>query len=61
MTAPSFLSELVGLFSQGAAGNPTVAMIEVAFRHHRLDWRYINCEVPPEELADAAKGTRAMG
>jgi shikimate dehydrogenase len=57
----SFLSELVGSFSQGAAGNPTVAMIEAAFRHHGLDWRYINCEVPPEALADAVKGARAMG
>lgn len=57
----SFLSDLVGSFSQGAAGNPTVAMIEAAFRHHRLDWRYINCEVPPEKLADAVKGARAMG
>ena len=57
----SFLSELVGSFSQGAAGNPTVAMIEAAFRHHGLDWRYINCEVPPEKLADAVKGARAMG
>ncbi len=57
----SFLSELVGSFSQGAAGNPTVAMIEAAFRHHKLDWRYINCEVPPEKLADAVKGARAMG
>jgi len=57
----SFLSELVGSFSQGAAGNPTVAMIEAAFQHHKLDWRYINCEVPPERLADAVKGARAMG
>lgn len=57
----SFLSELVGSFSEGAAGNPTVAMIEAAFRHHRLDWRYINCEVPPDKLADAVKGARAMG
>jgi shikimate dehydrogenase len=57
----TFLSELVGSFSQGAAGNPTVAMIEAAFRHHKLDWRYINCEVPPENLADAVKGARAMG
>lgn len=57
----NFLSELVGSFSQGAAGNPTVAMIEAAFRHHKLDWRYINCEVEPEKLADAVKGARAMG
>ena len=26
----------------------------------RLDYRYINCEVPPEKLADAVKGARAM-
>jgi shikimate dehydrogenase len=57
----NFLSTLVGSFSQGANGNPTVAMIEAAFRHHGLDWRYINCEVPPELLADAVKGARAMG
>jgi len=56
----SFLSNLVGSFSQGAADNPTVAMIEAAFRHHGLDWRYINCEVPPELLGDAVRGARAM-
>ena len=61
MAAQGFLSQLVGSFSQGAAGNPTVAMIEAAFRHHGLDWRYVNCEVPPEKLADAVKGARAMG
>ncbi|MFN0192079.1 MAG: shikimate dehydrogenase [Aestuariivirga sp.] len=61
MTQNNFLSQLVGSFSQGAAGNPTVAMIEAAFHHHGLDWRYINCEVPPELLADAVKGARAMG
>ena len=57
----NFLSELVGSFSQGANGNPTVAMIEAAFAHHGLNWRYINCEVPPERLADAVNGARAMG
>lgn len=61
MPGPSFLSQLVGSFSQGAAGNPTVAMIEAAFRASGLDWRYINCEVPPQELANAVKGARAMG
>ena len=44
-----------------AAENPTVAMVEAAYHHHGLDWRYINCEVPPEKLADAVKGARAMG
>jgi shikimate dehydrogenase len=61
MAARDFRSELVGSFSEGSNGNPTVAMIEAAFRHHGLNWRYINCEVPPEKLSDAVKGARAMG
>jgi shikimate dehydrogenase len=61
MAQQNFLSELVGSFSQGANGNPTVAMIEAAFAHHGLNWRYINCEVPPEKLGDAVEGARAMG
>jgi len=44
-----------------AAENPTVAMVEAAYRHHKLDWRYINCEVPPALLGDAVRGARAMG
>src|ERR1700743_3788662 len=56
-----FLSRLTGSFSQSAAGNPTVAMIEAAYRHHLLDWRYINCEVSPDKLGDAVRGARAMG
>jgi shikimate dehydrogenase len=62
MSTPSnFLHELVGSMSQGAAGNPTVAMIEAAFAHHGLDWRYINMEVTPENLGAAVRGARAMG
>ncbi len=61
MTELNFLSKLVGSFSEGAAGNPTVAMVEAAFHHHKLEWRYINCEVPPEKLGDAVKGAKAMG
>jgi shikimate dehydrogenase len=57
----NFLSQLTGSFSQAAAGNATVAMIEAAYRHHGLDWRYINCEVTPEKLGDAVRGARAMG
>ncbi len=47
--------------SQGAAGNPTVAVIEAAFRHHGLAWHYINMEVPPEQLEAAVRGAKAMG
>jgi shikimate dehydrogenase len=52
---------LTGSFAMSAAGNATVAMIEAAYRHHGLDWRYINCEVTPQRLGDAVRGARAMG
>ena len=58
---PSFLSLLTGSFATPAAENPTVAMIEAAYRHHGLNARYINCDVPPEALGDAVRGARAMG
>ncbi len=61
MSAQNFLHELVGSMSQGAAGNPTVAMIEAAFAHHGLHWRYINMEVAPGDLAAAVRGAKAMG
>ena len=57
----NFLLPLTGSFAQPAAENPTVAMIEAAFRHHGLNWRYINVEVAPEALGDAVRGARAMG
>ena len=57
----NFLSRLTGSFAMPAAENPTVAMVEAAYRHHGLDIRYINCEVKPERLGDAVKGARAMG
>jgi shikimate dehydrogenase len=58
---PNFLSILTGSFATPAAENPTVAMIEAAYRHHGLDARYINCEVAPAALGDAVRGARAMG
>jgi shikimate dehydrogenase len=57
----SFLSLLTGSFATPAAENPTVAMIEAAYRHHGLDARYMNCEVAPEGLGDAVRGAWAMG
>lgn len=61
MSKGNFLHELTGSMSEGAAGNPTVAMIEAAFTHHRLHWRYINLEVTPGDLGDAVRGAKAMG
>jgi shikimate dehydrogenase len=57
----NFKPELCCLFGKPVAENPTQAMIEAAFRHHGLDWRYVQFEVEPESLADAVRGLRAMG
>lgn len=56
-----FLPQIVGSFADPAAENPTVEMVEAAFRHHGLHWRYLNCEVPANRLAGAVAGARAMG
>jgi shikimate dehydrogenase len=57
----NFQQELVGCFGQPVSENPTQAMVEAAFRHHGLDWRYLTIEVAPENLAAAVAGARAMG
>lgn len=56
-----FLPVLTGSFAQPAIENPTVAMVEAAYQHHGLHYRYINCEVKPEDLKAAVNGARAMG
>lgn len=62
MSAPrSFKQELVSVFGQPVAENPTQLMIERAFAHHGLDWRYLTIEVAPEGLKNAVLGLRAMG
>ncbi len=57
----SNLQEICACFGQPVAGNPTQYMMERAFAHHGLDWRYLTLEVPPENLAAAVAGMRAMG
>lgn len=61
MATPNFQQELVAVFGQPVAENPTQAMVEAAFRHHGLDWRYLTIEVAPERLGAAVAGARAMG
>ncbi len=61
MNELNFKQELTGAFGQPIAENPTQAMIEAAYRHHDLPWRYLTIEVAPEGLADAVRGARAMG
>lgn len=56
-----FLADLTGSFATSAAQNPTVAVMEAAYADADLDVRYINCEVPPDRLADAVRGAIGMG
>ncbi len=57
----SSLQEIVCCMGQPVAGNPTQYMMEQAFAAAALDWRYLTLEVPPQSLADAIRGLRAMG
>ena len=61
MKQNDFLPGLLGSFAKPAAENPTVAIMKAAFRHHGLHYRYINCEVGPENLEAAVSGAKAMG
>lgn len=60
MTDRNFRAVLTGSFSTPCADNPTVAMIEAAYRHDSIDARYINCDVQPENLGAAVAGALAM-
>ena len=57
----NFKQELTAAFGQPISENPTQVMVEAAYRHHNLDWRYLTIEVAPDGLADAVAGARAMG
>ncbi len=57
----SFKQELTAVFGQPVAENPTQAMVEAAYHHHGLDWRYLTVEVSPADLGVAVAGARAMG
>jgi len=57
----SFRQEITAVFGKPVAENPTQVMVEAAYRHHGLDWRYLTLEVDPAGLGDAVRGARAMG
>ena len=61
MAEQNFKQELTALFGDPVAENPTQAMVEAAYRHHGLEWRYLTLEVKREHLRDAVQGARAMG
>lgn len=56
----NFKAELVGVFGHPVAENPTVVMIEAAFKELNLFWRYLTIEVLPEDLEKAFLGLRAF-
>lgn len=57
----NFKQELTAAFGQPISENPTQVMIEAAYRHHRLDWRYLTIEVGPNDLEAAVLGAKVMG
>ena len=61
MSELHFLSQLTGCFAQPVDENPSVVMVEAAYRHHGLNARYINIEVGPEKLGEVVAGAKAMG
>ena len=57
----NFKQELTAAFGQPISENPTQVMVEAAYRHHGLDWRYLTIEVGPDDLETAVNGAKAMG
>jgi shikimate dehydrogenase len=55
------LIEKCCLIANPVAGNPTHYIIEQAFAHRGLDWRFMTFEVEPAQLGDAIRGIRALG
>ena len=57
----NFKQELTAAFGKPIAENPTQVMVEAAYRHHNLDWRYLTIEVDSDDLESAVLGAKAMG
>ena len=51
----NYKSELVAVFGQPVAENPTGVMQEAGFAAAGLDWRYLTIEVAPSSLGDAVQ------
>ena len=59
--AANYQAEIVGVFGQPVAENPTGVMQEAGFAAAGLNWRYLNFEVPPEKLGAAMQAMDALG
>lgn len=51
----------IGNFGCPVWENPTEEMVQAAFDHHGLNFRYNTTEVPADNLAKAFEGVKAMG
>ncbi len=59
--AATYKADVVGVFGQPVAENPTGVMQEAGFRAAGLNWRYLNFEVPPAKLGQAMAAMDALG
>lgn len=57
----NYQADIVGVFGQPVAENPTGVMQEAGFAAAGLNWRYLNFEVPPERLGAAMRAIDALG
>ncbi len=57
----NYQAELVGVFGQPVAENPTGVMQEAGFAAAELNWRYLNFEVSAEKLGAAMQAMEALG
>ncbi len=57
----NYKAELVGVFGQPVAENPTGVMQEAGFAAAGLNWRYLNFEVSPTNLGAAMAALDALG
>ena len=57
----NFLQTLVFNFGYDLASNPTQYMMEQAFAHHGLNWRYVQFEFEPPKLDAAVRAMKELG
>ncbi|MDA3846328.1 MAG: shikimate dehydrogenase [Vallitaleaceae bacterium] len=60
MSDRCYRSELIGLFGYPVDENPTVVIMEAAFKALNLDYRYNTTSVKPEDLDTAVKALKAF-
>jgi len=57
----NYLDTLTAVFGYPVSENPTVVMMEAAFKTTGLNWKYLTIEVRPDDLKKVVRGARAMG